>query len=127
MLAVSRIDKPSGTAIPVSPDWCREAEAARQRRGMSLEELARLVGTTHATVSRLLSGRIPSSKFAVAIARVLRIAEPGAPTDKNLAKWLRIGQRLQDANPTRFAEMSIKLDALADLEESLSETDRDDE
>ncbi len=79
--------------------------------GVSTRELARRLRTSHASVSRFLTGAQESSRIAHRIATELGLPLPHMDvTDVMDARWLQHGTEMRELDPAAFAELVVLIE-----------------
>jgi transcriptional regulator with XRE-family HTH domain len=79
-------------------DFRAEVKRRLKARGLSQAKLARRLGMSGASLSDALSGKLVTSQFAVAIAKELEMAPPGAVADPEMACWIESFHQLSAAD-----------------------------
>jgi transcriptional regulator with XRE-family HTH domain len=102
--------------VPTTLAWRQRMREAREAKGMSQEELARLAGMKNqGAVSKVEKGKRKSSKYVQAICNVLGIEPPQLLVRSELERrWIDAGRVLSDLDPSDFEIEVLRAEALAD-------------
>jgi hypothetical protein len=110
-----------GPLYPVTDVWVHEVSLALRQRHLSCVQLARQVGTSTASVTKLLDGKVRQSRLVRPIAKLLGVDMPGVfdagtPFAEPMDRPHVAGDELPDLGYARYGDRVLLTMSVSDYD-----------
>jgi transcriptional regulator with XRE-family HTH domain len=102
--------------LPVTDDWRRAVIKSRKNANLSQEEMARKLGVSQGSYSKIESGKTVSSNLVLQICSLVNVPPLTLYTDEIERQWMEIGQAMRKRSPKLFKKALALVEQLAGIE-----------